>query len=65
MKNYTRFVPYCTKKTLPVLGKSRVVLQYEEGIRIYTTLYLVAGQTENLLGERDAVALGILVIRPN
>ena len=33
-------------------------------MRIYTTVYVVAGQTENLLGERDAVALGILSIKP-
>jgi hypothetical protein len=57
-KNGIRFVPYGTKQSLPVLGKERVMLQCEEG------MYLVAGQTENLLGERDAVALGILAIRP-
>ena len=63
MKDGTRFVPYSTKKTLSVLGKSRVMLQCEEGMRIYTTVYVVAGQTENLLGERNAVALGILTIK--
>ena len=63
-KNCTRFVPYGTKQSLPVLGKARVMLQCEEGMRTYTTVYVVQGQTENLLGERDAVALGILAIRP-
>ena len=47
-----------------MLGKARVMLQCEEGMRTYTTVYVVQGQTENLLGERDAVALGILAIRP-
>ena len=47
-----------------MLGKARVMLQCKEGMRIYTTVYVVAGQTENLLGERDAVALGILSIKP-
>ena len=28
-----------------------------------TTVYVVVGQIENLLGERDAVALGILKIK--
>ena len=63
-KNCTRFVPYGTNRALPVLGKARVMLQCEEGMRIYTTVYVVAGQTENLLGERDVVALGILSIKP-
>ena len=63
-KNCTRFVPYGTNQALPVLGKAKVMLQCEEGMRIYTTVHVVAGQTENLLGERDAVALGILFIKP-
>jgi hypothetical protein len=63
-KNGIRFVPYGTKQSVPVLGKARVMLQCEEGMRTYTTVYVVQGQTENLLGERNAVALGILAIRP-
>ena len=63
-KNTIRFVPYGTRQSLPVRGKARVMLQCEEGMRVYTTVYVVAGQTENLLGERDAVALGILAIKP-
>ena len=46
-----------------VLGKAKVMLQCEAGKRIYTTVYVMA-ETENLLGERDAVALGILTIKP-
>ena len=63
-KNCIKFVPYGTKQTLPVMGKVKVQLQCEEGKRIYTTVYVVAGQQENLLGERDAVALGIINIKP-
>ena len=63
-KNCIKFVPYGTKQTLPVLGKAKVQLQCEEGKRIYTTVYVIGGQHENLLGERDAVALGIITIKP-
>ena len=63
-KNCIKFVPYGTKQALPVLGKAKVQLQCEEGKRIYTTVYVVGGQQENLLGERDAVALGIITIKP-
>ena len=35
-KNCIRFVPYGTKQSLPVLGKARVMLQCEEGMRTYT-----------------------------
>ena len=40
------------------------MLQCQEGKRIYTTVYVVNSRTENLMGERDAVALGIITIRP-
>ena len=52
-KNCTRFVPYGTNQALPVLGKARVMLQCEEGMRRQRTCW-----------ERDAVALGILSIKP-
>ena len=62
-KNCIRFVPYGTKQALTVLGKARVILQCQGAKKLNTTVYVVAGQTENLLGERDSVALGILAIR--
>ena len=52
-RNCIRFVSYGTEQSLPVLGK-----------RIYITVYVVGSMTENLLWERDAVALGIITIRP-
>ena len=63
-KNRIRFVLYGTKQTLPMLGRAKVTLQCEEGKKVNTTVYVVAGQIENLLGERDSVALGILKIKP-
>ena len=36
-KNTIRFVPYGTKQSLPVRGKARVMLQCEEGMRVYTS----------------------------
>ena len=56
---------YGTKQIHPILGKARVQLECEEGKRIFTTAYLVAGQEENLLRARDAVALGIITIDMN
>ena len=35
-KNCTRFVPYGTNQTLPILGKAKVQLECQEGKRIYT-----------------------------
>ena len=62
--NCIKFVPYGTKQALPVLGKAKVQLQCEEGKHIYTMVYGVAGQQENLVRERDAVILGIITIKP-
>ena len=63
-KNCIKFVPYGTEQALPVLGKAKVQLQCEEGKHIYTMVYGVAGQQENLVRERDAVILGIITIKP-
>ena len=57
-----RFRPYGTNYTLPVLGKIRVRLQCVAGGTKATSLYVVRGQRESLLGERDGVALGIIHI---
>ena len=64
MEDRIRFVPYGTKQALPLLGKTKVTLQCEAGKRIITMVYVMAGQTKNLLGNRAAVALGILTLKP-
>ena len=63
-KNKVRFTPYGTTKTLPVMGRAKVVMRNEKGKLRKTMVYVVEGQTESLLGKLDAEALGILQIVP-
>merc|ERR1712082_558522 len=61
-KNAVKFTPYGTAIRLPVMGRAKVVMQNQRGKHLKTMVYVVQGQTESLLGKRDAEALGILQI---
>lgn len=63
-KAKTTFRPYGTKYTLPVLGKAKVKVWSQNGARIRTTVYVVEGQQESLLGRVACEALGIITITP-
>ena len=62
-KNRVSFTPYGTKVNLPVKGRAKVVLTNMKGRKINTMVYVVEGQKESLLGQKDGVALGILSIK--
>ena len=63
-QNRTRFVPYGPETSLPIIGKAKVVLQCQAGKKISTTVYVVKGQSESLLGKSDGKALSIINIQP-
>ena len=65
MKNRINFRPYGTDYTLPVVGKAKVTLKCRAGARINTTVYVVSGQEESLLGKKDGQRLGIISISPD
>ena len=61
VKTSKRFRPYGTKYHLPIKGKARVSLTAERGAKIDTWVYVVNDKREqSLLGESDAVRLGIV-----
>ena len=57
-----RFKPYSTNKTVPLIGCFRARLRNNLGRVHTTTVYVVEGESESLLGREDAEALGILNI---
>ena len=62
----TRFRPYGTQQHLTVLGQVSTTLMSDSGSKHDTTVYVIEGhQTEPLLGDTDAKALGILKIIPS
>ena len=63
-RNDITFKPYSTDKKVPVKGKAKVVLRCEAGKKIKTTVYIVQGEKESLLGKKDAEALGIISLYP-
>ena len=63
VKTSKRFRPYGTQYHLPIIGRSYVTLTAEKGASINTWVYVVNSQKEtSLLGESDAVRLGIVAI---
>lgn len=61
VKTSKRFRPYGTAYHLPIKGKARVNLTAERGAAIQTWIYVVDDAREqSLLGESDAVRLGIV-----
>ena len=61
-KNSVIFSPYGTEVKLSVRGRAKVMLQNMKGLSAKTIVYVVAKQTESLLGNRDGVALAIMKI---
>ena len=61
VKTSKHFRPYGTKYHLLIKGKARVTLTAERGAKIDTWVYVVNDKREqSLLGESDAVRLGIV-----
>jgi hypothetical protein len=62
--NRTKFRPFGTDVTLPILGRTKCRIRAECGQEVFTIVYVVEGETESLLGLKDAEALGIIQIKP-
>ena len=58
-----RFRPYGTKEQLPIQGRARVTMTAEAGAEIQTYVYVNKSEEESLLGQKDAEALGVVVIK--
>ena len=56
----TQFRPYGTKQYLPILGRSKCILQAQAGYSIQSMVYVVRGEEQCLLGKEDAKKLGII-----
>lgn len=61
-KTKIKFRTYGSDKHLPVLGRVKVKLEASRGKQHNTTIYIIEGDEEALLGQEDGVALGILKI---
>ena len=63
VKTSKRFRPYGTAYHLPIRGKAKVKLTAERGAATETWIYVVDDKKEqSLLGEADAIALGIVTL---
>ena len=62
--NKTKFRPFGTDLTLPILGRTKCRIKAKCGEEVFTIIYVVKGETESLLGLKDAEALGIIQIKP-
>ena len=63
VKTYKLFRPYGTSYHLPIIGRAYVTIRTENGAAINTWVYIVNSCKESsLLGETDAVRLGIVTI---
>jgi hypothetical protein len=51
-------------KMVPILGRTKCILQAAGGAVVRTMVYVVKGETKSLLGLKDGKDLGILSIRP-
>ena len=58
----TKFRPYGTKLTLPIMGRSKCKLQAQAGANIRTMVYVVQGKEQSLLGRHDGMRLGIISV---
>ena len=61
-KNMVIFKPYGTRFRLPILGRSKVKMENQNGKRVKTMVYVVKGKSECLLGRKDGINLGIITI---
>ena len=59
-ENNIKFRPYSTDEEVPIIGKCKVTLKNRGGWEHETTIYVVDGGEESLLGKQDALALGII-----
>ena len=59
-----RFRPYSTRKLVPLIGECDMRLTNEENKAVKTTVYIVEGEKESLLGKEDAIQLGIIKVNP-
>ena len=64
-KSKVNFSQFGTKMKLPILGQTKCQMVAMGGAEIQTNVYVVAGETESLLGLTDGEALGIINIIPN
>ena len=63
VKTSRGFRPYGTTYKLPIIGKAQVHLKCENGAEIKTWVYVINDKKEtSLLGEHDAIRLGIVKI---
>ena len=62
--NRTKFRPFGTNISLPILGRTKCRLKSKAGKEVLTIVYIVAGETESLLGLKDGENLGIIRIKP-
>ena len=63
VKTKLKFRPYGTNERLPIRGRARVELKAAAGARIKTFVYVNDDDTDSsLLGEKDALRLGIVKI---
>ena len=61
---YTKFCPFGTNYSLPMLGRVRAILTSASGATTRTVVYVVKGEKQSLLGLKDGKALGIITITP-
>lgn len=65
VKTSKRFRPHGTSYYLPIKGKAKVILTAERGATIETWVYVNNDPNEqSLLGEKDAIQLGIVTLNP-
>ena len=61
----TEFRVYGSRsKMVPILGRTKCILQAAGGAVVRTMVYVVRGESKSLLGLKDGKDLGILSIRP-
>ena len=60
----TKFVPFGTSYSLPILGRVKCELTAKGGASMQTIIYVVKEAKESLLGLNDGEALGIIKIQP-
>ena len=61
-KNEVIFNPYGTNYRLPIMGRVKVCMENLNGKQVKTTVYVVKGKGECLLGKKDRIKLGIIPI---
>ena len=61
-ENSVIFRPYGTDINLKVLGKIKLILKNRAGKKCKSTVFVIKGSAESLLGEIDGKALGIIKI---